>query len=357
MDFDACVLSTGSGYPGVVRAIAAEMSVERRVEEVRKMADSLARAANVVIVGGGAVGVELAAELAASPRRDPSQCISVVCNTLRLLPSSPEAAGVAALHWLQSRGVEVVCGETVKGVAEDGEGTSGGGGASRGAASDLRRSALRNRSRTEGLRIADTSRAPSPLPSGPLPPRSALLTSSGRRISADMLVMATGSRPHAIPLPSWPSAHGRVPANEHLLAETVGGAPVFVAGDVAGDPSSSPMLAHAAEMQGTLVAHAIQGLAHRNGHLPRYPQDVVHSDHPLTIMVVSLGPYEGILQFNELVLADPVGRRIAALAKWFIERTKIMHLRGHWFGAFIWTVGDAVAVFIAKHFFPPKAAA
>ncbi|KAI9221813.1 hypothetical protein BC828DRAFT_414547 [Blastocladiella britannica] len=61
--FDYCVLATGSSYPSGIKA-AATLSATYRARSLALDHERLRRARNVLVIGGGTVGVEIAAEIA-----------------------------------------------------------------------------------------------------------------------------------------------------------------------------------------------------------------------------------------------------------------------------------------------------
>lgn len=76
-----------------------------------------ASAPSLIIVGGGATGVQVAAEVA---HRHPGVPVTVVELAARLLPSEPRSLGRAATRLLRAAGVEVRTGRSVTAVDADG---------------------------------------------------------------------------------------------------------------------------------------------------------------------------------------------------------------------------------------------
>ncbi|KAJ8605440.1 hypothetical protein CTAYLR_003324 [Chrysophaeum taylorii] len=95
--FDFLVVATGCSYPEPVRAI--EPTREKRLAAL-DAARARLRNKKVVVVGGGAVGVEVAGELG-------SNCI-LATNARELVPDCPEATRTKALSTLLAMGVRVV---------------------------------------------------------------------------------------------------------------------------------------------------------------------------------------------------------------------------------------------------------
>ena len=74
-------------------------------------AATLSAATSVCVIGGGTVGVELAAEVAG--RYGTSKHVTLVSSSDRLLERMPPSAGAAVAAWLRGRGVRVMTGERV----------------------------------------------------------------------------------------------------------------------------------------------------------------------------------------------------------------------------------------------------
>ena len=112
--WDYLVFATGSVYPGPIKPDAGpEMPDATSISRREYFADAAARvggAAHVLVVGGGVVGVELAAELASASGRAP-QRVTLIHKASRLLDNLPSAVGERATRWLKRQGVDVLVGE------------------------------------------------------------------------------------------------------------------------------------------------------------------------------------------------------------------------------------------------------
>ena len=107
--FDYLVLATGANYEGdLVKPIGGE--VEERLQHYRLARDRLAGAERVLIVGGGAVGVELAGEIV---EKLPGKQITLVEAGPRLLPPTSEKPRRWAAAFLQQHGVRILTGEKI----------------------------------------------------------------------------------------------------------------------------------------------------------------------------------------------------------------------------------------------------
>jgi NADH dehydrogenase FAD-containing subunit len=115
--FDYAVLATGStirGFDGL-KVAETRTQVEREAEWAAAH-DRLAGAENVVIVGGGPIGVELAGEITAAY---PGKRVTLIHASDRLLPALGKGASRKAQRVLEQHGVRIVLGQRAT-VAADG---------------------------------------------------------------------------------------------------------------------------------------------------------------------------------------------------------------------------------------------
>ena len=121
--FDFLVLAPGVSYSDPLfksdgrRAAPASSALEARRLQVAEAAELLGEAGSVVVVGGGPVGVELAAEIADDKRLSKKK-ITLVTSADHLLHPKPAWVGAPAEAWLKSKGVTVIKGQKVEKVAE-----------------------------------------------------------------------------------------------------------------------------------------------------------------------------------------------------------------------------------------------
>ena len=107
--FDVCILALGSGYAEPIKPNATFPStVPDRLAEYDRAHTSLAAATSVVVVGGGTVGVELAAEIVGKWTGRGAKKVTLVTSGKALLGRMPARAGRLAAAWLRARGVELV---------------------------------------------------------------------------------------------------------------------------------------------------------------------------------------------------------------------------------------------------------
>ena len=102
------IIALGSTYVHPFQA-----TVYERTEQIKYMQDTLDKTKNakrVLIVGGGAVGVEVAGELATDC---PDKRITLIASTDRLLSRMSEKFSTAALNILKSKNVEVILNDRI----------------------------------------------------------------------------------------------------------------------------------------------------------------------------------------------------------------------------------------------------
>jgi len=189
LPFDFAVIATGSRYADPLIKAAAPTEAERAAEIAVAHARH-ARARTVVIVGGGAVGVETAGEFLDAL---PEVKVVLVDPGPALLPQAPSRFSGWATQFLTKRGVELILGDRVA---------------------------------SPGL--------------GEQPVGGVVTTASGRTIPADAVVWATGVKVATeFVSASWPDSvepDGRVRTDPFLRVE--GHPSVFVVGDATNLPES-----------------------------------------------------------------------------------------------------------------------
>ncbi|MEM8920029.1 MAG: FAD-dependent oxidoreductase [Pseudomonadota bacterium] len=106
--FDTAIVATGSSYSSFPVAKSAEaLSLDARAAEMSSEHDKLAAANTVLIVGGGAVGVELAGEIA---DHFPNKTVTLAEAGDRILSDLKPKASATAQSQLESLGVRVLTG-------------------------------------------------------------------------------------------------------------------------------------------------------------------------------------------------------------------------------------------------------
>jgi len=308
--FDYCLIATGSSYTTPIRPDETLPSdVKERRAQFEAAQNEISAAGSVVVVGGGTVGVELAAEIIG---QWPNKSVTLVASQERLLDRMPIAASVYANKWLSARGVSLVLGERVTDWGEAHEPSIG--------------KAMRTRT---------------------------LVTDQGREIQADLVYKCLGFRPcgavasAGLCASDWESGskpRGAIPVNSFLQVE--GCSNVFAVGDCCSSPEEKNALN--ADLAATCASQNILRKSRGESDLLRFPGGVCHGAPRVPDLVcVSLAASHGILQFNRLVVAG----RLPALAKWIIEFFQVNIAAGSRFWNAIWTAQEGASVWLGKYAF------
>ncbi|NER78589.1 MAG: FAD-dependent oxidoreductase [Leptolyngbya sp. SIO1D8] len=109
---DFIVIATGSTYAAPFKAIGDDIEGLRAINE--RTHKAVLNAKTIAIVGAGAVGVELAGEIAFAM---PDKKIVLISNKTTLFPNLPKKFGHALLNKLKAAEVEMILGEKVKNLA------------------------------------------------------------------------------------------------------------------------------------------------------------------------------------------------------------------------------------------------
>lgn len=336
--YDYLILATGATYTSPISPETNSTTRTNMLGRYREWKDAHARlkvAKKVLILGGGAVGVELAAEIIdhdiqkrqQSLNRSSSVTVTIVDAQPALLPLFPKTVGAYAEDWLTKHGAELRLGESLKSWNE------------------------------RSCTLAD-----------------------GTALHADIVYVCFGNRPNSEPIAS---AHLSTKMEEKKGERTSQHVPFFTitrrrnvavrdtlqmvitndsnddtyttswfaCGDVASPPTDDEKQAFQAEMQGKVAAKNVIKLleSKRQGQdrLLRYPQDIAGADRIPLVFVLSLGKYDGVLGFNNMCISGP----LAAVVKWVLEYTKVSHMRGCLLGKVIWKIGDAATLFLSRTVF------
>jgi len=273
LPYDDLLLCTGAHYAPPIRPDnKTEAGQKDRVATILAAAAALSEAQSVLVIGGGIVGIELAAEVAdAHPRAN----ITLVSRSPALLREVSPAAGAHALRWLTRRGVDV--------------------------------------------RLGDDVASRTPLPTR----RTQCALRSGTTLEADLVFGCTGGPPASAYLGGDPlllqciDPRRRVRTNSRLeLREGV-----YAVGDVAvrsDVPAPDQRTAVNAELAARVVANGRSATTGPPGSLP----------HPLPrVMCISLGRRDGIVVFGQTVLCGGAWGIFAAALKRVIEWLKVAEVR------------------------------
>lgn len=304
--YDYCIVCTGSTYASPIKGTGtdSESVVECRRQEIKAAASRLANAATVAVVGGGTVGVELAAEIAgAFPRQ---KQVTLVSGSATLLSRMPPAAGKYAARWLTKHGVSVLLGQKVA-KEED----------------------------------------------------SYLITTEGRKVRADMIFKCTGGQPvdgllhvqdetsEERPPVHHSLGYGECSVNPFLqIEQDWADGRVFVAGDCV-PGGNCEKTAFMADLQATAAAQNILSCQSGRSMAP-FPQAVCFGK-PVAprLAFVSLYKYSGIFQVNDTVIGGP----LAALGKYVLEWLQIRAAEERIFSHSIFSALEAASVLAAVTLF------
>jgi len=298
------------------------------------VAAAVAAAAHVLVVGGGPVGVEAAAEVAAAyapALRAAHKRVTLVGGRARaLLGGGPLAA--PALAALRALGVDVRLGVAARGLDLAAEAAA----AARGGAAGGPRAAPR------AVELVDAAGAP-----------------AGRVEGVDVVLPCVGG----VPSTAWAAAGlpggaleprgGCVAVNAAFEVAGAEGRAVFALGDAAAHPAGEPALAHTAEKHGAAVAASVLAVLLRRGAPAAYPASSLAGAAPgaaPVIFAVSLGPAAALLDFNGRVVLSSAGAVQAAvgLLKAVLEATQVSQMRGGWAGRAFWAAADPIAMLVGR---------
>jgi apoptosis-inducing factor 2 len=333
VNFRYCIWAAGSGYDDPIHPNGATLSsIRDRKGDMSSWLEKLKTSRSVLVLGGGLVGVEMAAELAEIQKRYARSEMRLLFPKIilassgdRLLPRLPRRAGMLAEQFLLSRGVKRV----------------------------TRR--LRREGEAEGRRCVANPESLS---------REHVYVAadgSGLRVSADVVFDCTGSRRNkrgdalrayassCADSAVFPGRAGMVRVRKTL--QLYGSDNVFVAGD-AGAVDHELLLEHEGGLGGEKTAYAaVEGgrLAAQNVtqllragaatdmragplQLRRYPGDAFGGPFP-RMFAVGLGKWDGVLCVGPLVLGGPV----VALTKTVIEFMSVRAVSRGGFVESVWT--------------------
>jgi NADH dehydrogenase FAD-containing subunit len=315
--YDYLVIATGSTYPGAITPSIHECTLQDRQASWYAAHERLMSAKTVLILGGGAVGVELAAEIAhyfPSSNNNNNKHVTIVDASPNLVPLFPKATGDYAHRWLLNHGVALRLGQMLESWNE-----------------------------------------------------TSCTLKDGTVLKADLVYVCFGDRPNSSPMVSLDTTASRITdpvvpldrrkcamVNEMLQAtvsitgsSSVDG--IFCCGDVAAPPRGAEKQAFQAEVQGIVAGRNVLRHLAGNEALLTYPDGIAGLDQMPLIFVLSLGRYDGMLGFNSICIPGP----LAAIVKWILEYTKVMHMAGRPLGKLIWKIGDAVVLFLSRTLIKP----
>lgn len=299
VDFDYLLLAMGADYRQPITASRAEATLAARHSTWQAAALRLRGAASILVLGGGAVGTELAAEIACF---HPEKHVTILDAQPHLVPCFPGQTVEYVEAWFRRRGVRVILGEMLESFDDRG-----------------------------------------------------CVTRSGQTIKADYVFNCLGMKCNTHCVQSG-AFHGEVTLKGALQVNEffqVGEAEnVFAIGDMMLHPSLELKQAYFAETNGEAAASNILSLSagRDKSTWVRYPHDICGNAAMPLVYVVSLGRYDGSLGFNKLVINGV----IAAVLKWVIEWTKVKQMQGRPIGILIWMIGDWLTFLLSRTVLKPR---
>lgn len=306
---DYLVLACGSSYDACppIKATSKEPSLSQRQAQWNQSSKDLEVARSVLIVGAGAVGVELAAEIATKYKGKYAKRVVLIDPSPNILPGFREGTINYAKRWLERNGVKLML-------------------------------------RTCPKEINETS----------------VQLDDGTTINVDLVYKCFGSTPNSGWLTdgylatSLKGPKGSVVVNDYLQIQ--GFKHIFCAGDMCYHERSNELkLAHTAEINAHLVSENVIRLlrsdtTNTSPRLLPYPSGVVGNTVTPVIYDLSLGKYDGSLGFNSLV----INGALAAVVKWFLEWIQVAVAEQRYVGVFVWTVVEAVSNFLGRSLIPTR---
>lgn len=302
--YDYLILATGSTYPGPIKATVQQRSLSARQRQINKMADEIESAETVCIVGAGAVGVELAAEIADNYPPSKKRIVLIdLCSTI--LPGFPEGNKRYCRRWLEKNGVELMLGTSLKSISK------------------------------KSVTFPD-----------------------GTKLQADIVFKCIGPAPATAFLKddnSFSQAlrgpKAATIANKHLQVD--GFDNIFCAGDVCYLPTIDELnLGHTACLNGSFVALNVLRMVRDDPGLLLYPKGLYGNDQTPKIVNVSLGKYDASLRFNGLEIHGS----LPAILKWKIEWTQIAAAANRPVGRLFWIFADWMSFFLSRTILPTPTA-
>mmetsp|Transcript_8249 Transcript_8249/g.19402 ORF Transcript_8249/g.19402 Transcript_8249/m.19402 type:complete len:466 (-) Transcript_8249:97-1494(-) len=297
--FDYLILAMGADYRKPITASTSDVTMEERAATWDREAAAVQQANSVIVIGGGAVGAELAAEIV---EYYPEKQVTVMTNANALVPSFPPQSQARARRWFETRGTRLIFNTYVDVDPVD---------------------------------------------------KTKCKTKSGETFTADLIFNCIGLKAHTSSVEKGSIASSLTGEKKLLEARDTmqlkGYDHIFAIGDMMVLQSKEIKQAFFAAQHGKVAARNIAKHLSRKP-LWEYPDDLVRNWKAPLVAIVSLGKYTGSLVFNEFVLDG----FIAAIVKWFIEWTQVAMLQHRPVGLFTWWVGDNVAFLMSRCCCKPK---
>jgi len=259
--FDYLIIASGSSYNAPIKEEG--LIPATRAKELAMYHDRLEKAEDVVIIGGGLVGVELAAEICTHYKN--KKLILVHSHDALMERNHPKTRKYAE-KFLKKHGVKILFEERVK-AAE--------------------------KSRTKKI----------------------LITEKGTKIQCDMPFICIGIKPNYELMKKnfkkLLTERNQIKVNEYLQVEGCNN--IFCGGDIAGIKEEKT--AQTSERHADIITDNINNLEEKRA-LEKYKS----KKKP---MVISLGKYDSIFEYKNFVLVG----LIPAFLKWFVEWKTMVNYR------------------------------
>ena len=257
--FDYLVICSGSSYN--VPFKEKDIIKVTRAEHLRDCYNNLCEAKEVLIIGGGLVGVELAAEICT---HYDNKKITIIHSREKLIERNHEKTIKYAENFLKKKGVKIVYGERAIQKKEN-----------------------------------------------------FFLTDKGNKFNTDMAFLCTGITPnydfmktnfiHSL------NEKNQIKVNNHL--QLIGEENIFVAGDITDRVEEKT--AQNAERQAKIVVKNIIALESKNSLFSYHGKK--------TLLIISLGKYRGVLDFGNFVLTGLIPAILKSLIErreiWKLKRS------------------------------------
>lgn len=252
--FDYLIVNTGSTYQPPFKE--SRLIGSARGNTLRESYTSIRKAKKILVIGGGLVGVEMAAEIVS---HFPGKEVTIVHSQSTLVNRFPKKAVRYVESFLKSRGVTILCGERVTGHKNQ-----------------------------------------------------VFTTDQGKDIAADLAFLCTGIQPNSGFLKDNYSdcitPLGYVRTSEYLQMQgDIIHPNIFVAGDVA-DVREEKLAQTAEKMAGVVVNNIF---AMERGHKPEKYSSPLHRP-----VLISMGKLHGVFVFGNFSLTGPLPALLKEAVEW-----------------------------------------
>lgn len=284
ISFDYAVLGTGSSYGGIKCAPGEATTKAERKAVFAEQHQAIADSETIVVVGGGAVGIEAASFIAEA---FPGKKVTLIASGSRVLEAFDEKASDYVAKWFAGHGVTVVTSERVTdwGAVKDG------------------------------------------------PVQTTVLTDKGNSYTG-MVFKCLGVKPNTAGLGSSIklSPSGAILVEPTLQVE--GTSNVFAAGDVAATPEEKT--GNYADYAGLVVARNIKALIYGKP-LETFPAGVIKGQEALPYLCgAMLGQKDGIIQMGIGKFAELQTGGMVAKMHYFFNKLGTASAAGSWFYSFLY---------------------